>query len=216
MKRISLVDCPGIVYDMGDSEVDTVLKGVVRAERLPDPTDFIPAILERSKPEHLTRTYGVVGWKNAEDLMTQIAKRNGRLLKNGEPDFHAVAVNMINDWQRGKLPFFVPPPTDEMMGMSSNETSTAAFESAMLQAKELKGAEVSMEGGREESNAEDEEDEEEEAVEEEEEEEAYEDDPAPEAYEVPQYASRPLSKRHQRLKAKFHKLEASGLDWDDL
>jgi hypothetical protein len=105
------------------------------------------------------------------------------------------------------------------MGMSSNETSTAAFESAMLQAKELKGAEVSMEGGREESNAEDDEenDEEEDAVaEEEEEEEAYEDDPAPEAHEVPQHAPRPLSKRHQRLKAKFHKLEASGLDWDDL
>ena len=38
MKRISLVDCPGIVYDMGESETETVLKGVVRAEKLPDPT----------------------------------------------------------------------------------------------------------------------------------------------------------------------------------
>ena len=27
----------------------TVLKGVVRAERLPDPTDFVPEILERAK-----------------------------------------------------------------------------------------------------------------------------------------------------------------------
>jgi nuclear GTP-binding protein len=45
--------------------------------------------------------------------MTQIAKRNGRLLQGGEPDLHSVAVNIINDWQRGKLPFFVPPPAEE-------------------------------------------------------------------------------------------------------
>ena len=132
MKRISLVDCPGIVYDTGDNETETVLKGVVRAERLPDPDSFIPAILERSKPEHISRTYGIpTGWKDAEDFMTQIARRNGRLLPGGEPDFHAVAVNVINDWQRGKLPFFVPPPAagDVLFGEGKNglgETSLGA------------------------------------------------------------------------------------------
>ena len=29
MKRIFLIDCPGVVYPVGDSETDTVLKGVV-------------------------------------------------------------------------------------------------------------------------------------------------------------------------------------------
>jgi len=29
MKRIYLIDCPGVVYPVGDSETDTVLKGVV-------------------------------------------------------------------------------------------------------------------------------------------------------------------------------------------
>lgn len=112
MKRISLVDCPGIVYDTGDSETDTVLKGVVRAERLPDPTEYVGAILERSRKEHVQRTYGLEDWDSPEDFMTQLAKRNGRLIAGGEPDFNTVAVQVINDWQRGKLPFFVPPPED--------------------------------------------------------------------------------------------------------
>lgn len=36
--------------------------------------------------------------------------RSGRLLAGGEPDFHSVSVNIINDYQRGKLPYFVAPP----------------------------------------------------------------------------------------------------------
>ena len=39
--------------------------------------------------------------------------RSGRLLPGGEPDFHAVSVNVINDYQRGKLPYFVAPPLAE-------------------------------------------------------------------------------------------------------
>lgn len=31
MRRIFLIDCPGVVYPSGDSETDIVLKGVVRA-----------------------------------------------------------------------------------------------------------------------------------------------------------------------------------------
>lgn len=48
-KRIFLIDSPGIVYDVGDDEVETVLKGVVRAERLKEPQDFIGPMLKRLK-----------------------------------------------------------------------------------------------------------------------------------------------------------------------
>jgi len=40
-KRIYLIDCPGIVYDSGETETDKVLKGVVRPERIPDPENYI-------------------------------------------------------------------------------------------------------------------------------------------------------------------------------
>ena len=46
--RIYLIDCPGIVYsDENDSNVDVVLKGVVRPERLVDPDFFVEEILKR-------------------------------------------------------------------------------------------------------------------------------------------------------------------------
>lgn len=38
-----------------------------------------------------------------------MAKRTGKLLKGGEPDTGVVAKMILNDWQRGKIPFFVSP-----------------------------------------------------------------------------------------------------------
>lgn len=45
-KKIYLIDCPGIVYDAGESEADKVLKGVVRAEKLPEPELYVEHILK--------------------------------------------------------------------------------------------------------------------------------------------------------------------------
>lgn len=42
--------------------------------------------------------------------MTAIAKKSGKLLKGGEPDQEAAAKMVLNDWIRGKVPFFVAPP----------------------------------------------------------------------------------------------------------
>ena len=55
MKRIYLIDCPGVVYDTGDNEAEIVLKGVVRAEKLSDPSDFIEPILDRVKKEYIEK-----------------------------------------------------------------------------------------------------------------------------------------------------------------
>ena len=57
MKRVFLIDCPGVVYnETNDSEAETVLKGVVRIERLEDATVYVPALLQRVKPEYLVRS----------------------------------------------------------------------------------------------------------------------------------------------------------------
>lgn len=54
MKRIFLIDCPGVVYHRtNDSESDAVLKGVVRVEGLEDATQHVAPVLERVKPEYL-------------------------------------------------------------------------------------------------------------------------------------------------------------------
>ena len=84
-------------------QVETVLKGVVRAERLETPSDFIPAILARVRKEYVQRQYLIREWDDANDFLCKLAMRNGKLLKGGEPDIHSVSINIINDWQRVSL-----------------------------------------------------------------------------------------------------------------
>lgn len=112
-KRIYLIDCPGVVYDTGDSEENLVLKGVIRPEKLDDATSNIDALLARVKPEHIASIYELEKWEDSEDFMTQLAQRQGRLLKGGEPDLNTIAKILLHDWLNGKIPFFVPPPREE-------------------------------------------------------------------------------------------------------
>lgn len=112
MKRVSLIDCPGVVHDSNESETDKVLKGVVRAEKLQSPELFVQAILDRVEPQHISSQYNVkwTGKGTSDDFLGLLCSKSGRLLKGGEPDLAACAVNVINDFQRGRLPFFTPPP----------------------------------------------------------------------------------------------------------
>lgn len=133
MRRIYLIDCPGIVpVSAKDSDTDTVLKGVVRVENLATPAEHIPALLERVRPEYLERTYGLErvegGWHGEEGatvILTAIAKKSGKLLKGGEPDQEAAAKMVLNDWIRGKIPFFVAPPSKPEPGAASAHASSA-------------------------------------------------------------------------------------------
>nr|XP_057909135.1 nucleolar GTP-binding protein 2 [Doryrhamphus excisus] len=110
MRRIFLIDCPGVVYPSEDSETDIVLKGVVQVEKIKNPEEHIGAVLERAKPEYIQKTYRVPTWTSTEDFLEKLAFRSGKLLKGGEPDLPTVSKMVLNDWQRGRIPFFVKPP----------------------------------------------------------------------------------------------------------
>lgn len=124
MKRIFLIDCPGIVPPSStDTEADILFRGVVRVEHVTNPEQYIAEMLQKCQRKHLERTYEIKGWSNFEenpDLLERasvefielIARKLGRLLKGGEPDEGGVAKQVLNDFNRGKIPWFVPPPED--------------------------------------------------------------------------------------------------------
>eukprot|EP00943_MAST-04B_sp_MAST-4B-sp1_P001748 g1748.t1 len=131
MKRVFLIDCPGVVPPTNEEESTLVLRGVTRSERLPHAANYVPPILAQVKREYIVRTYGIHGWTDSEDFLNQIAIKTGRLLKGGEADINAVAKQVINDWQRGRLPWFKPPPEEDQMAEvtldgADTTTSTAA------------------------------------------------------------------------------------------
>lgn len=50
-----------------------------------DPENHVQGVLDRVKAEHLSRHYEIdLGWHDADDFMSRIAIKTGRLLKVGE------------------------------------------------------------------------------------------------------------------------------------
>jgi nuclear GTP-binding protein len=144
MKRIYLIDCPGVVpVSAKDSDTATVLKGVVRVENLYTPAEHIPELLERVRPEYIERTYGLEhregGWHGEEGaaiMLSAIAKRSGKLLKGGEPDQEAAAKMVLNDWIRGKIPYFVAPPIKVTEGAEETVTAVEGETREVMEAQE--------------------------------------------------------------------------------
>jgi nuclear GTP-binding protein len=69
-KRIYLIDCPGVVNaNEGKDEVEVVLKGCVRAEKLEDPSFYIPQLLTKIKPEIMQRIYKIEKFEDDEDFL---------------------------------------------------------------------------------------------------------------------------------------------------
>lgn len=111
MRRIYLIDCPGVVPpNPNDKEEDILLRGVVRVENVENPEQYIPGVLKKVQPKHLERTYGIKNTDDAIEFLSVLARKGGRLLRGGEPDLDGVAKMVINDFLRGKIPWFTPPP----------------------------------------------------------------------------------------------------------
>ena len=114
MKRIYLIDCPGVVPPSNNNSAeDILLRGVVRVENVENPEQYITTVLKRTKPQHIERTYDVRGFSNATQFLQLLARKGGRLLKGGEADVDGAAKMVLNDFLRGKIPWFTPPPVVE-------------------------------------------------------------------------------------------------------
>lgn len=80
-----MIDCPGTVHvNEGKDDVESVLKGCVRAEKIDAPTYYIPHVIEKVKnPEFLKKFYGVDQWEDPEDFIKKVAIKKGKLRKGG-------------------------------------------------------------------------------------------------------------------------------------
>lgn len=132
MKRIYLIDCPGIVpQNHHDAPTDLLLRGVVRVENVEHPEQYIPAVLSRVKKHHMARTYGLTDWNDDHiQFLEALARKGGRLLKGGEPDVDGVAKMILNDFMRGKIPWFIPAPDVDRAGQEESEVGEVAAKEA--------------------------------------------------------------------------------------
>ena len=80
---------------------------------MPDPAQYIGAILERVERSKLYDIYGTPEWEDAESFLKQLCLKTGKLLRGGEPDFNNISKQIIVDWQRGNIPYYTNPPKTE-------------------------------------------------------------------------------------------------------
>lgn len=157
MKRIFLIDCPGIVPPSSkDSESDILFRGVVRVEHVSNPEQYIPDMLRKCERKHLERTYEMKGWSKFEEdpsLLEQasaefielLARKSGRLLKGGEPDESGVAKQVLNDFNRGKIPWFTQPPKDEEVRTGEDKKAEYKRKRAERDDQKVKRARIELE-----------------------------------------------------------------------
>jgi len=86
MKRIFLIDCPGVVYPTAETDTEKVLKGVVRVELVTNPEDYVDSLLQRVRREYISKNYKIDHWNTSTHFLEQLAQKTGKLLKGGEPD----------------------------------------------------------------------------------------------------------------------------------
>jgi len=133
-RRLYCLDCPGIVPPTPkdfDSDCAKVLKGVVRAERIQTPSDYIHEVLSRVKRQYLLQKYKLPAettWQDAEEFLEIVGRKMGKLHKGGEPQIDVAARIVLYDWQRGRIPFFTPPPGEP--GAADQATAASSSSSA--------------------------------------------------------------------------------------
>ena len=98
---------------------------MVRAEKIPDPAQYIQAILDRVEPKNIYDTYGISEWADSVDFLKKLSVKTGKLLRGGEPDYNNVARQIIVDYQRGNIPYFERPPMTEEEEQLENERIVA-------------------------------------------------------------------------------------------
>ncbi|KAJ1721655.1 nuclear GTP-binding protein nug1 [Coemansia erecta] len=133
--KLKLLDCPGIVFNSPvksqkldkTAVAEMMLRNCVKVELLDDPIAPVELIISRCNPQSLQVMYNVPAFMGTRDFLVHLARQRGLLKRQGIADLNSAALIILNDWNKGKIPYYTLPP-----GMSQNTTSgrTAAGDAA--------------------------------------------------------------------------------------
>ncbi|KAI9007774.1 P-loop containing nucleoside triphosphate hydrolase protein [Hyaloraphidium curvatum] len=122
-KNIHLIDSPGIVFgrakEDGSNSQEIMLRNAIRVESIEDPIAPVEYLLSRCRPEDLSRIYKVPSFANLQEFLIDLARTRGRLRKGGIPDTASAARQVLQDWNRGRIPFHTEPPAVDTSSISA-------------------------------------------------------------------------------------------------
>ena len=103
---LMLIDLPGVVPYEGKEEVILGLTSAISPGKLNDPEAVayeLLGIFKKNNPIALEKEYGLNTDLDAEELLLELGKKRGMLLKGGIVDERRAAINLLTDWHNGKI-----------------------------------------------------------------------------------------------------------------
>ena len=118
--KVTLIDSPGIIFDDDggagggglDGASSLLLRNVISVDSIDDPEGAAGSIVDRCAPEKLMVLYGVPAFSTPTDFLSSLAVRLGKLGRGGVPDRASAGRALLQDWNTGRIPFFVLPPEE--------------------------------------------------------------------------------------------------------
>ena len=112
--NIKLVDSPGVILnDNNDNESRLALRNALKVQDI-DPYETLEYIFKVVNHDSLLKAYNMNKICNSYKAMNEFLKHfcdhHHLLTTGGIPDLSRACDRIINDWNNGKIPFYVEPP----------------------------------------------------------------------------------------------------------
>jgi len=120
--KIKLIDSPGVLLNRSDDPTSLVLKNAISVDKV-DGVNAVSCMLARCSKESLMEVYEIPEFQNVEEFLFLVGKSRGKLKKGGIPDVDQAARTVLQDWNSGRIPFFVSPPKEEQKNDETNVVS---------------------------------------------------------------------------------------------
>ena len=125
--NITLIDSPGVIVTHSADDADTahlLMRNCLRVDRV-DSADVMSAAELICRRCDVTSVYDIPPDTTADAVIPLIATRFGKLLSGGLPNLQAAARIVVDDFNRGKIPFETSPPTDDAPAIVSSDIVSA-------------------------------------------------------------------------------------------
>lgn len=106
-----MLDSPGVLFSSKCSQADLVLRNCIKLEHCEDPVAAVHAIVGKCPQEQLMQLYKISEYGSADEFVSHVAHKRGKIKKGGVPNLIAAARTILKDWTTGFIPYYTLPPT---------------------------------------------------------------------------------------------------------
>mmetsp|Transcript_20376 Transcript_20376/g.37874 ORF Transcript_20376/g.37874 Transcript_20376/m.37874 type:complete len:504 (+) Transcript_20376:167-1678(+) len=115
-KKVRLIDSPGVLFLDSTDNDRLVLRNCFDPANIDNVIDPVTRLIEKCSAEQLMILYTLPRFQTPIEFLAALARKRGKLGRGGVPDQAAAARIVLQDWNSGKIPYYVSPPAAPSSG----------------------------------------------------------------------------------------------------